>query len=228
MNFIFDLYGTLVDIHTDEQSEKFKKRFNKYFGKIDPNIDFFKEYFALCNSLAKDGGETYEIDLSIVFDKLAGDKSEEAAKRFRELSTHYIKLYRGVGSFLSALKAKGAKLYILSNAQSCFTLSELEELDLSKYFDGISLSSDFGRKKPDVSFFKHMLSKYSLKAEESIYVGNDICADLQGAKSAGLRSAYVLSNLSPLTDTLEEAQKTASFVCNSHKKLFEYLLAISG
>ena len=132
----------------------------------------------------------------------------------------------GVDAFLSALKARGAKLYILSNAQSCFTLCELERLDLTKYFDGIELSSDFGRKKPDAAFFRHMLSKYSLNEEESIYVGNDICADLQGAKSVNLRSAYILSNLSPQSDTLEEAQKTASFVCDSHKKLFEYLLSI--
>ncbi|MDE7439722.1 MAG: HAD family hydrolase [Clostridia bacterium] len=227
LNYIFDLYGTLVDIHTDEQSARFKKRFAKYFKTIDGNTDFFKEYFSLCADLAKLGGETYEFDLLQVFEKLAGaDKAQEAAERFRTMSTRYIKLYKGVAAFLSALKARGAKLYILSNAQSCFTVSELERLDLSKYFDGVELSSDFGAKKPDASFFKHMLSKYSLNVDESIYVGNDICADLHGARDVNMRSAYVLSNLSPKSDTLDEASKTAVFACSSHKILFEYLLSI--
>lgn len=71
-----------------------------------------------------------------------------------------------------------------------------------------------------------MLSKYSLEKNDSIYVGNDICADLHGARAVNLRSAYILSNLSPKTDTLSKAENLAVFACDSHKKLFEFLLSI--
>lgn len=225
-NYIFDLYGTLVDINTDEQSEKFKESFSQYFRKINPHIDFFKKYFVLCKELAECGTENYEIDLSAVFFKLAGSESISVSKRFRELSTKYLKVYDGVYSFLSQLKKRDAKLYILSNAQSCFTMQELDKLKLTDYFDGIELSSDFGKKKPDKSFFEHILSKYSLKKEECIYTGNDVYADIQGAKAINLLTAYVLSNLSPKRDTLDEALKAADFACDSHKLLFEYLLSL--
>ena len=226
-NFIFDLYGTLVDIRTDEKSQKFKKQFNAYFKKINPQKDFFTEYYALCNSLSNDGGETCEIDLSSVFAEICGqEKSADAARRFRKFSTEYLKLYGGVRAFLKKLKAKGKKLFILSNAQSCFTLDELKKLKILKYFDGVEISSDFGRKKPDACFFENLISKYALKKEDSIFVGNDICSDLRGAQAASLRSAYVLSNLSPESDSLEEAKKIASFVCDSHKKLFENILSL--
>ncbi len=228
-NYIFDLYGTLVDIHTDERSVKFKKAFCEYFKTINPRTDFFKRYYALCNQLANRGGENCEIDLSAVFSKLAGEGKDGAvATRFRELSTAYIEVYDGVYDFLGQLKSCGAKLFILSNAQSCFTLRELEKLNLKKYFDGIEISSDFGRKKPDPSFFEHVLSKYSLNREDSIYCGNDLHDDICGAKSVNLRTAYVLSNLSPQSDTLKKALDTADFACDSHAKLFDYLLSEFG
>ncbi|MBR5774174.1 MAG: phosphoribosylformylglycinamidine synthase subunit PurQ, partial [Clostridia bacterium] len=40
------------------------------------------------------------------------------------------------------------KVYLLSNAQSCFTINELKECGLYDLFDGIIISSDVGRKKP--------------------------------------------------------------------------------
>jgi len=32
-NYIFDLYGTLVDIHTDEEDESLWKALAEYYGK---------------------------------------------------------------------------------------------------------------------------------------------------------------------------------------------------
>ena len=40
-----------------------------------------------------------------------------AGQFFRILSTDYIKLYDGVKDLLEALKKKGKKIYLLSNAQ---------------------------------------------------------------------------------------------------------------
>ena len=33
-NYIFDLYGTLIDIHTDEYSKNFYKKYAKYVSKM--------------------------------------------------------------------------------------------------------------------------------------------------------------------------------------------------
>lgn len=225
-NFIFDLYGTLVDIRTDEQSQKFRRRFNAYFKTVNPEIQFFSEYFPLCDKLKSSGGENCEIDLSRVFDKLAGARSREAALVFRQFSTQYIKPYRGVKRFLAKLKACGKRLFILSNAQSCFTLPELEKLKIAGLFDGIVISSDFGRKKPDAEFFEFILAKYSLDPKDSIYIGNDLCADICGARAVNLKTAYVLSNLSPVSDNMKKADKEADFACDNHKRLFEYLLSL--
>ena len=220
-NFVFDLYGTLADIHTDESNPKFRKSMSKYFGKAD----FWEQYLSLCKSL-ETGDGFCEIDLLKVFTQLAPDDPQGAASIFRKKSRLSFKAYRGVHRLLKSLKQKGARLFILSNAQACFTRGELEKLKFPQYFTGIELSSDFGRKKPCREFFEHIVEKYSLDKSETVYIGNDFCADVLGAKSAGLKTAYILSNRSPAADSLERAKAEADFATDSFKELSQYLLSL--
>ncbi len=220
-NFVFDLYGTLADIHTDEGNKKFRKRMAKYFRRAD----FWERYLALCKSL-ETGGEYCEIDLIKVFSVLAPDDPQGAARYFRKKSRVDFKAYKGVYALLQTLKDRGARLYILSNAQSCFTCDELAKLKFPEYFEGIELSSDFGAKKPCPEFFEHILKKYGLNREETVYIGNDFKADVLGAKAAGLSTAYIKSNRSPAGDSLEEARAVANFATDSFNGLSQYLLSL--
>lgn len=219
-NFVFDLYGTLADIHTDENNPKFRKSMQKYFG----TENFREKYSALCK--ASETGEKYcEIDLFKVFCALS-EKPAAAALYFRKKSRLSFKAYKGVYRLLKGLKAKGAKLYILSNAQACFTVKELEKLKFPRYFDGIELSSDFGKKKPSKEFFLHILEKYALEKAETVYIGNDFNVDILGAKAVGLSTAYIKSNRSPKGDSLEEARAVAAFATDGFKELSKYLLSL--
>ncbi len=220
-NFVFDLYGTLVDIHTDEKNPEFRKRVEKHFNRAD----FWERYTSLCKSL-ESGDEYCEIDLFKVFLQLFPSDAAGAARYFRGKSRLNFKAYRGVRRLLKSLKDRGAKLYILSNAQACFTRGELEKLKFLRYFDGIELSSDFGRKKPCRQFFEYAVEKYSMNKSETVYIGNDFRADVLGAKSAGLGTAYIKSNRSPAGDSLELAQNTADFATDNFKQLSEYLLSL--
>ena len=47
----------------------------------------------------------------------------------------------GVTDLLEALKKKGKKIYLLSNAQRIFTEYEMHTLGIAKYFDDIFISS---------------------------------------------------------------------------------------
>ena len=90
----------------------------------------------------------------------------------------------------------------------------------------MELSSDFGRKKPCKAFFSHVLEKYVLDPEETIFVGNDIESDIRGAKSVDLKTAYILSNLSPQGDSVEKAGQIADFATCGFKDLADYLLSL--
>lgn len=228
-NFVFDLYGTLVDIRTDESSQKFKDKYLKYIKKFGADGTFFDNFFAM---LAK-FGESEEPDMSAVLrnaveasgGSIAG-LEEEAMLKFRRLSTHKLKLYRGVEGLLSELKRRGAKLYLLSNAQAVFTVYELKKLGIYGCFDGIELSSDFGKKKPSPEFFDYLIKKYSLNPSETVFTGNDIFCDIEPSKKAGMYAVYINSAISPAEDTLADAKRKADFACDSFCAAEKHLISL--
>lgn len=216
-NYIFDLYGTLVDIHTEEESQELWEKmrlFYGYYGAVYRSWgEMWKTYGTLVEkrreqgkALRNDGHEACpEIQIQHVFADLfrekdilpSDDLAVHAGQMFRALSTEYIRLYPGVTEMLEKLKQQGGHLYLLSNAQRIFTAYELSFLELEKYFHGILISSDYSVMKPDPEFFRILLDKYHLKSEESIMIGNDEICDIEGAQTVGLDTCYVHSNISP-------------------------------
>jgi len=231
-NFVFDLYGTLAGIRTDENSQSFKRKFLQRCGDVFNNVDFFKRYGEIINACPP----LSEPDVCKVFIEIAAEGGREIsyknawdiAQIFRELSLKKLWLYPYVGTMLKGLKKGGAEIIILSNAQSAFTLGEIKRLKLDTFCDKIELSSDFGKKKPAREFFLHAIEKYNLDPSETIYIGNDIACDIVGAKSVGLKTAYIFTAISPQTDSLEKARLTSDFITPSHKDVKTLLLSLFG
>ena len=233
-NYIFDLYGTLVDIHTEEGEDELWKKlsfFYGFYGAVYEPEELQESYLALVasekNSYAH---EAYpEIELEYVFQKLFEKKGVQAdmelavhaGQFFRILSMEYVKLYDGVKEMLELLHKKGKKVYLLSNAQEIFTTYELRYLGLIPYFDDIFISSSFQCKKPDTKFYKMLLEKHQLKIEDCIMIGNDNTTDIVGAKELGMDSLYIHSNLSP--ELTGEPDSTYYMEEMDMKKLMEML-----
>lgn len=201
---IFDLYGTLVDIHTDEDSDKLWEKmslFYGFYGACYKAGEMKAAYKAIIQKMEKgkegirrDSHEAFpEIQIEDVFQALfeakgvAADRmlAVHAGQFFRVLSMEYIRLYEGTEEMLKALKENGKKLYLLSNAQRIFTEYEMRALDIFKYFDAIYISSDYEFKKPDVRFFKKLLQDQNVDLSSAIMIGNDGICDVRGAGEAG-------------------------------------------
>ena len=198
-NILFDLYGTLIDIHTDEEKGSFWKAFSKRTFEYHPykKEELKRKYFDYCIKLSN---EVDEIDILEVFRELFHqdlDTTKLIASEFRRLSTKYIRLYPGVKKLLSKLREDGHNIYLLSNAQESFTIPELNKFELVPYFDGIAISSMYGYKKPSSSFYYALISKYNLGISNTIMIGNDYECDYKAAKSLGLKAIYIHSNLTP-------------------------------
>lgn len=219
-NYVFDLYGTLVDIRTNEGKPYLWKKtaeFYALYGAIYTPTEFRKAYWRLVKEEEKktfskmknrpgiESVDDIEIQLEKVFLQLFREKgvkadmalATHAGQLFRVLSMKFEKVYDGVFDLLDELKKKGKKIYLLSNAQYIFTGYELNALGLTPYFDGIAISSNECCKKPSVEFYNILLDRYNLKKEETVMVGNDQYADIQGAKKAGLSAYYVHTEISP-------------------------------
>ena len=122
---------------------------------------------------------------------------KNAAQLFRISSLDYVNLYPGVLDALAALRAKGCRLWLLSNAQRVFTEYELRYLGLGEQLDGIYISSDYLCRKPDVRFFHALIEEQKLDKANCLMIGNDLHTDIGGARAAGLATLYLHTNLTP-------------------------------
>ena len=229
--FLFDLYGTLVDIHTDEEKDALWEdlaRELKRQGVTARPEQLREQYTQGVRELeARDRaarGPGAEIDLEPVFRGMleAGGKPAPAervrdfARFFRMASLEKLRLFPGAAELLIAIRGAGKHAYLLSNAQSLFTRPELDTLGLTELFDGILLSSEVGYKKPDPKFYRAMLEKYSLDPARTVMIGNDDEADCRGAAAVGLDSCYVSTEQSPaLTRPLPENCAVLSVIANA-------------
>ena len=211
--YLFDLYGTLVDIHTDESKPAFWKQVAAYYTAKGASYDWQTlraAYRALCASetsqlQAMTPDAKIEIDLLPVFRALYEEKGlspdpallADTARFFRRRSTTHLRAYAGAGELLEALRAAGRTVILLSNAQSCFTRPELDALGLTSRFDHIYISSEVGFQKPDPRFFTAPLRDLSLDPAACLMIGNDPLCDVAGAAAAGMDAAYIRSALSP-------------------------------
>lgn len=211
-DLIFDLYGTLVDIHTEEDAlvwEKTALLFGFYGAHYSgPELEAaFRR--AMAEREAK-AGQSYECFPDIPFEQVMAQLFREkgvsehadalgvqAAQLFRIQSIAYIKLYPHVLEALALLRQKGYRLWLLSNAQRIFTAYELRHLGLGQQLDGIYISSDYGCRKPDVRFYRALLEERKLDVERCLMIGNDRYTDIAGAKAAGLSTLYMHTALTP-------------------------------
>lgn len=212
-NYLFDLYGTLVDIHTEEDLPEIWQRLACFYGYYGAGYtpeelrDCYEKIIKRAENVMKgDSHEMFpELQIEDVFVELFTAKGAKADKTlaihagqfFRVLSTDYVKLYEGAGELLDFLKQQGKNVYLLSNAQRIFTEYEMRALGIYDKFDKIYISSDYHCKKPDIKFYNILLDELQLDRKKTIMIGNDNKCDIEGAKAAGLDTFYIHSNISP-------------------------------
>ncbi len=209
---VFDLYGTLLDIHTDEKDVTFWRKLTYQFashGAIYSFEELQSTYGALVQSALdkaiRNGADFPDFDVLKIFKKLYKMKGiststrllNETARVFRFLSLDYVKPYAGAVELLELLQSKGLKIILLSNAQASFTNFELKAVGIYRYFDAVYLSSDYLLSKPSEQLFSKLLMKENLLAHECLFIGNDHTTDILGATTVGMDSLYLQTNCSP-------------------------------
>lgn len=211
-DLVFDLYGTLVDIHTEEDETVWEKCaiYFGFYGAHYTAEELKAAFRAAMQQREAQAGQSYECFPDIPFEQVMAELFEakgitenasalgiNAAQLFRICSMEYIKLYPYVTEALARLREKGYRLWLLSNAQRVFTAYELRALGLGDQLDGIYISSDYGCRKPDGRFYRALLEEQKLDASKCLMIGNDRETDIAGAKRAGMDTLYMHTNLTP-------------------------------
>ena len=152
---LFDLYGTLIDILTDEVDPWVYSTLSRYLSyrdiKIEPK-ELKKTYFEDIQSQLKQSNETCaEVDVYKIFSNMMhryGNKKYsksaivDTAVLFRSLTMRRFEVFQGVHEVLSSLLEK-YELALVSDAQWTFAEPEMAMLGLTPFFKFRILSSRF-------------------------------------------------------------------------------------
>jgi putative hydrolase of the HAD superfamily len=194
---IFDLYGTLVDISTDEGKMEIYTFLSDYLQYYDINfspeklkIAFEQEKAANLNARH----ERYpEVDFKEVFDaviKREGNPNSflvnSCCKLFRLLSRERMLLFPDSVPVLNQIKENGFILGLVSNAQRVFTANEMRILGIKHYFKHIVFSTRFGITKPDHRLFLVACAMLDVRPENAVYIGDNPDNDVRGARKIGM------------------------------------------
>lgn len=83
------------------------------------------------------------------------------------------------------------KLAVLSNYPDGDGIREsVDRIGMSRHFLSVVVSGDLGLVKPHPETFERALEAAGSRAEETIYIGDNWLADVQGSRRAGLTSVH--------------------------------------
>ena len=184
-------YLTLKDIFNDEElSERFGLNFE----------DFHREYFTINENLwaqIRDGKidkeylRKHRFYDSLLFFKIDDEAlAERIENNFLDQILRYNELVPGARPLLDYLKNKNYHLHILSNGFQEVTYRKTLLSDIDRYFENIISADDIDVRKPQPEIFHYALQKANATKEESIMIGDDWTADVEGALSFGMDAIF--------------------------------------
>jgi putative hydrolase of the HAD superfamily len=206
---LFDLYGTLIDVETDESMEEIYRviaHYLTYQGIYLHRGEVRDRYYQIMQQQKEERGEEYpEIEVEAIWDTFLGQEGLEdpapprrklvriLAQLYRAISRKRLQLYPDVKEVLDELRPH-YRMALISDAQPCFALPEMKAVGLDGYFNPIILSGFYGFRKPDRRLVEMSLDILKLLPAEVICVGNDMYRDIYGARQLGIKTIFFDSN----------------------------------
>lgn len=187
---IFDLDNTIIDFQT--MKHKCCEKAVKAMIKAGLKTSYKKAYAELFELYSYHGIEDHEI-FNKLLKKLTGKIDYQILTHgiiaYRNERLTHLKPYPQTEQTLKALKKKGVKLGIISDAPKLQAWLRLVSMGLDNYFDHVITSNNHIRKK-EPKPFKKMLKELKVKPNEAIYVGDNPTRDIKEAKRNGLLTAF--------------------------------------
>ncbi len=203
----FDVNGTLVEIHTEDDMDAAFRAVGHLltYQGIDLRRHQVRDlYFQILKDQKKNSHETYpEFDAPGVWRTIIETNATDftralppeklaqlpvlLSETYRGVTRRRLKLYPHVRKVLKALHGR-IPLAIVTDAQSTYARGELHKVGIAEYFGSIVVSGDHGYRKPDPRLFHMALGAMGVPAENTLYVGNDMFRDIYGAREVGMRT----------------------------------------
>lgn len=132
----------------------------------------------------------------------------------------------GIGEALAALKQRGYKLCIVSDAivspGRCLR-QLLDRYDLKRYFDGFAFSDEVGHSKPHRKMFESAARQMGVAIEEMVHVGDRDHNDVKGPQALGMKAVLFTA-----TRDADKDRTSADAICERHADLPDIIDRLAG
>ena len=171
--------------------------------------DIASRYDALWVALERDADSADELRLA-AWRRLIAERGLPADGLAERISAEYgvvrrangVRLFDGVRELLRDLRAAGYRLALLTNGLSDAQWDKIRSLEIEPCFDAIAVAGDTGLYKPDRRAFAALLDRLHAKPHRSLFVGDSYETDIVGAHAAGLATAWVRPEGTPVPGNL--------------------------
>jgi len=114
-----------------------------------------------------------------------------AEEIYREWAAcHHFELYDDVVPALSALRARGLRVGLISNTHRSLEAFQ-SHFELDGLISGAVSSWEHGYNKPHPSIFRAALSLLAVEPEEAVMVGDSYAHDVEGASAVGMKTVLL-------------------------------------
>jgi putative hydrolase of the HAD superfamily len=199
-NVLFDFGDTLVQASPQYSLDTCLSHLLESLSRNDISVsleDFKRAYNATYERIIA-RNSFREVPYSVVISQtlgLCGYSSEptdkaivEAAEAFMDCWIHARTMEKSIPSLLRRLR-KRYTLGVVSNlAYSPAVSKTLERFGVVEIFDAIIVSADVGWRKPSPKIFRKALQTMRISASETVYVGDELDHDIEGAKKVGMHT----------------------------------------
>jgi putative hydrolase of the HAD superfamily len=132
----------------------------------------------------------------------------------------------GIAEALAALKERGYKLCIVSDAivspGRCLRRL-LANYDLERYFDGFAFSDEVGYSKPHRAMFDSAARQMGVAIEEMVHIGDRDHNDVKGPQALGMKAVLFTA-----TRAADKDRTSADAVCERHADLPDIIDRLAG
>ncbi|MGV6861826.1 MAG: YjjG family noncanonical pyrimidine nucleotidase [Putridiphycobacter sp.] len=197
-----EIYGEKLQHHPIPSFERFIKKYreinNRYWGLYRQN--------KVTKNQVRSGRFVDTLD----FFKIKNSKQigEEISEHYVQLSPTKTNLFPNTHQTLQRLNQKYT-LHIITNGFVEVQHIKLDRSNLKPYFDIVVCSEETGEKKPHQAVFNLALEKAKTSPDKSVMIGDNLEADIHGAKKVGMEAIWFNPNNLTTKKNIQQIQDLA-------------------
>ena len=132
------------------------------------------------------GSLTDEEAIGRILPRLSGDKVREIARKTFDHWHEYNNVAReGMARIVEALKARGQRVYILSNVSRRLTDTYQDVVPAPELYDGVLISAEVLALKPQPVIYEMFFRRFGLEPEECFFI-DDVEANVNASIRCGM------------------------------------------